>query len=91
MSSEVAILGLLLLAAIVKANRELDTSRPAETKIVRPRVIYHNHFAIHVPDGPEAAAAIAGKHEFDIVGQVSFRPKYLCVYLQLYLLSSLIC
>ncbi|XP_074107008.1 furin-like protease 2 isoform X1 [Cotesia typhae] len=70
MSSEVAILGLLLLAAIVKANRELDTSRPAETKIVRPRVIYHNHFAIHVPDGPEAAAAIAGKHEFDIVGQI---------------------
>ncbi|XP_046429629.1 furin-like protease 2 isoform X1 [Neodiprion fabricii] len=36
----------------------------------RPPTIYMNHFAVHVPDGPDAASAIAEKHGFDNHGQV---------------------
>lgn len=37
----------------------------------RPTPIYTNQFAVHVPDGPEAAAEIAGKYGYDNYGQVS--------------------
>ena len=39
----------------------------------RPSPIYSNQFAVHVPDGPEAAAEIAAKYGFDNYGQVSPR------------------
>ena len=37
----------------------------------RPTPIYSNQFAVHVPDGPEAAADVAEKHGFEFLGQVS--------------------
>ena len=37
----------------------------------RPTPIYSNQFAVHVPDGPEAAAEVAAKYGFDNYGQVS--------------------
>lgn len=39
----------------------------------RPAPIYSNQFAVHVPDGPEAAAEVAAKYAFDNYGQVSAR------------------
>lgn len=38
---------------------------------LRSTPIYTNQFAVHVPDGPEAAAEIAAKYGFDNYGQVS--------------------
>lgn len=38
----------------------------------RRAVVYSNHFAVHVPDGKEAADALADKHGFVNNGQVGF-------------------
>ncbi|KAK1137988.1 hypothetical protein K0M31_002479 [Melipona bicolor] len=35
----------------------------------RPTPIYSNQFAVHVPDGPDAAAEVAAKYGFDNYGQ----------------------
>ncbi|XP_012281896.1 furin-like protease 2 [Orussus abietinus] len=42
----------------------------------RPAVIYSNQFAIHVPEGPQTAAAIAEKHGFDYHGQIGSLKSY---------------
>ena len=34
--------------------------------------IFHNQYAVHIPDGKNAADAIAEKHGFVNIGQVSF-------------------
>lgn len=60
---------LLLLTSIVSGWCQ-DVSPAAATGARQPP-IYSNEFAVHVPDGPEAAAAIAEKHGFDNIGQVS--------------------
>lgn len=36
----------------------------------RPALIYMNEFAVHVPEGPDAADTIARKHGFENHGQV---------------------
>lgn len=48
------------------------SANPEPSPRARPTPIYSNQFAIHVPDGSEAAAAIAEKHGFDYHGQVSY-------------------
>lgn len=37
----------------------------------RPKPIYSNEFAVHIPDGDQAADEIAAKHGFFNRGQVS--------------------
>lgn len=39
---------------------------------VRKAMVFNNEFAVHVPAGKEAADAIASKHGFENIGQVSF-------------------
>lgn len=34
--------------------------------------IFHNQFAVHVPDGKDVADSIAGKHGFVNMGQVRY-------------------
>lgn len=54
----------------------------------RPRStpIFTNQFAVHVPDGPDAAAEIAAKYGFDNYGQVSFDHfPFIYLYLVVYL------
>ncbi|XP_076378788.1 uncharacterized protein LOC143259608 [Megalopta genalis] len=53
---------LLLIGVLVKSE---PAPRP------RPLPIYSNQFAVHVPDGPEAAADIAAKYGFDNHGQLT--------------------
>ncbi|XP_066589847.1 furin-like protease 2 isoform X2 [Prorops nasuta] len=45
-------------------------SEPEARPRARPVPIYSNQFAIHVPEGEDAAADIAGKHGFDFHGQI---------------------
>lgn len=45
-------------------------SGPKPRSDKRPPTIYMNQFAVHVPDGPDAAKTIAEKHGFDNHGQV---------------------
>lgn len=47
-----------------------DAATSFKTKS-RRSIIWSNQFAVHVPDGADAAAAIADKHGFDNIGQVS--------------------
>nr|KAF7392146.1 hypothetical protein H0235_017145 [Vespula pensylvanica] len=52
----------LLVGAPIKSEAE---ARPR----ARPVPIYSNQFAVHVPEGVEAASEIAEKHGFDNHGQ----------------------
>ena len=58
--------GILLFCGRTTGNPE-----PLSSPRSRSARIYTNQFAVHVPDGAEAAAAIADKHGFDNIGQVS--------------------
>ncbi|KAL2723281.1 furin-like protease 2 isoform X4 [Vespula maculifrons] len=53
----------LLVGAPIKSEAE---ARPR----ARPVPIYSNQFAVHVPEGVEAATEIAEKHGFDNHGQI---------------------
>ncbi|XP_015109513.1 furin [Diachasma alloeum] len=64
----VLMLGLVLVSGIVGGTGS-DVGPAAATR-QRPSPVYSNEFAVHVPDGPEAAAAIAEKHGFDNIGQI---------------------
>lgn len=44
----------------------------------RGKPIYSNEFAVHIPEGAEAADHIAAKHGFVNRGQVSFLKIYVC-------------
>ncbi|XP_046836770.1 furin-like protease 2 isoform X1 [Vespa crabro] len=59
----------LLVGAPIKSEAE---ARPR----ARPVPIYSNQFAVHVPEGVEAAAEIAEKHGFDNHGQIGSLKNY---------------
>ncbi|XP_033231362.1 furin-like protease 2 isoform X2 [Belonocnema kinseyi] len=55
------------------------SANPEPSPRARPTPIYSNQFAIHVPDGSDAAAAIAEKHGFDYHGQIGSLKCYFLV------------
>ncbi|KOC69098.1 hypothetical protein WH47_09657 [Habropoda laboriosa] len=61
--------GSLCVLLVVLLGTLLVKSEPGPRP--RPTPIYSNQFAVHVPDGPDAAADIAAKYGFDNYGQVS--------------------
>ncbi|CAK9800973.1 hypothetical protein ANTPLA_LOCUS2633 [Anthophora plagiata] len=61
--------GSLCVLLVVLLGTLLVKSEPRPR--ARPTPIYSNQFAVHVPDGPDAAADIAAKYGFDNYGQVS--------------------
>ncbi|XP_017798088.1 PREDICTED: uncharacterized protein LOC108579149 [Habropoda laboriosa] len=59
--------GSLCVLLVVLLGTLLVKSEPGPRP--RPTPIYSNQFAVHVPDGPDAAADIAAKYGFDNYGQ----------------------
>lgn len=52
-------------------GRAAAGAEPRPSLRPRPVAIYTNQFAVHVPDGDDAAADIAERHGFQNLGQVS--------------------
>ncbi|OAD62104.1 hypothetical protein WN48_07496 [Eufriesea mexicana] len=59
--------GSLCVLLVVLIGALLVKSEPGPRS--RPTPIFTNQFAVHVPDGPDAAAEIAAKYGFDNYGQ----------------------
>ncbi|XP_044019968.1 furin-like protease 2 isoform X2 [Aphidius gifuensis] len=74
MSLKVIVL-LGLVAGFIVSTSCHDAATPFKTKS-RRSTIWSNQFAVHVPDGADAAAAIADKHGFDNIGQIGSLKNY---------------
>ncbi|XP_043526332.1 uncharacterized protein LOC122537316, partial [Frieseomelitta varia] len=61
--SSLCVLLVVLIGALLVKSEPGPRPRPRQTPI------YSNQFAVHVPDGPEAAAEVAAKYGFDNYGQ----------------------
>ncbi|XP_034935212.1 furin-like protease 2 [Chelonus insularis] len=75
MCRRIILFGLLLLFIANNAYCSLNIDELIEPNI-RRRPIYTNHFAVHIPDGPAVAAAIASKHGFNNIGQIGSLKNY---------------
>ncbi|KAI4481384.1 hypothetical protein M0804_009504 [Polistes exclamans] len=72
---------LVVVGSPIKSNAEAEAdASPRPRPRARPVPIYSNQFAVHVPEGFDAAAEIAEKHGFDNHGQALLRNSLLSSY-----------